>query len=307
MTTLFRPSAFEVAASADQTSEFPIFGADDVQISDEKITANFSGDQAAGVLLDHQESISGNLELIFTKDSDREFLFRGDVSRNIDLDLSIHAQENSEVHCVILLSNPAESTGKINISVQSEKNAKCYLTLVHLTAGEFSSEILCENIGEHAESHITVLEVGSQQAKSQFQIESRCNADHSQGNIRTFTALFDQAFCQMQGMPNVMSGKYGCENHLDQQSLLLSDKTRMYSVPLLAIANNQVKASHKSSITRLMPEDLFYFSTRGVQKPEAEQLLLDGFIEKTLHHIPEAEMQSCVTDAIHHFLSRDEH
>lgn len=46
----------------------------------------------------------------------------------------------------------------------------------------------------------------------------------------------------------------------------------------MEIKNNEVKASHSASVGRIDEEQLFYLESRGVEKHDAEKLIIKGFL-----------------------------
>ncbi len=61
------------------------------------------------------------------------------------------------------------------------------------------------------------------------------------------------------------------------KNLLLSKKAQAHSQPQLEIFADDVKCSHGSTTGQLSPEELFYFSARGIPQDKARTLLAHGF------------------------------
>jgi len=59
--------------------------------------------------------------------------------------------------------------------------------------------------------------------------------------------------------------------------LLMSENGKGNSKPALLIKNNDTKSKHSSSISSLDPEQIFYLRSRGLNKEEATDLILNGF------------------------------
>ena len=60
--------------------------------------------------------------------------------------------------------------------------------------------------------------------------------------------------------------------------LMLDNKSSAVAEPELEIKNNEVKASHSASVGRIDEEQLFYLESRGVEKHDAEKLIIKGFL-----------------------------
>lgn len=71
-------------------------------------------------------------------------------------------------------------------------------------------------------------------------------------------------------------------------SLLLSDRARNSSLPILEINNNEVDTEHAATSTQLSEEKLFYMNSRGITDRDAVKLVVNGFYDPVLKHMPDA-------------------
>lgn len=72
------------------------------------------------------------------------------------------------------------------------------------------------------------------------------------------------------------------KSFLKEQSLVMGQAVFNRSRPILEIFNNQVKASHSASSSRLNESDLFYLMSRGLARSEAEKILEQAFFDRLL-------------------------
>ena len=86
------------------------------------------------------------------------------------------------------------------------------------------------------------------------------------------------------------------KSFLKEQSLILGKATYNRSRPILEIFNNQVKASHSASSSRLDEADLFYLMSRGFKKVEAEKILEEAFFNKVLDSIKVETARKLIKD-----------
>jgi Fe-S cluster assembly scaffold protein SufB len=61
------------------------------------------------------------------------------------------------------------------------------------------------------------------------------------------------------------------------RSILLTDKSRAWSVPSLEIVADDVKCSHGTTVSDLSEEELFYLTSRGIGRTTARKLLMYAF------------------------------
>jgi Fe-S cluster assembly protein SufD len=89
------------------------------------------------------------------------------------------------------------------------------------------------------------------------------------------------------------------ESFLDDNVLVLGEGTKNQADPILEIKNNDVKASHGSTTGRINEEEIFYLRARGLSKPEAENLIVEGFFEKLLNQIEDESIREEIFQKIH--------
>ncbi|OGD84094.1 hypothetical protein A2572_03120 [Candidatus Collierbacteria bacterium RIFOXYD1_FULL_40_9] len=83
---------------------------------------------------------------------------------------------------------------------------------------------------------------------------------------------------KVKGTVRIDKGATGSDSFLAMKLLMLDDISMAVAEPELEIENNEVKASHSASVGRIDEEQLFYLESRGVEKKQAEKLIISGFL-----------------------------
>jgi Fe-S cluster assembly protein SufD len=128
--------------------------------------------------------------------------------------------------------------------------------------------------------------------------------DHRVGNTRS-DLLFKGALSGV--ARTVYAGLIRIEKHAARsdayqanRNLVLSDKAKATSIPMLEIDNNDVRCTHGATVGPVDPEQLFYLRSRGISEATAKRMLIQGFFGDVLDRIPfeharrlvEAELES---------------
>ncbi|GHO86591.1 Fe-S cluster assembly protein SufD [Dictyobacter formicarum] len=98
--------------------------------------------------------------------------------------------------------------------------------------------------------------------------------------------LTDSSRVEFDGMIRVRPKAQQTASFLSAHGLLLSKKARGEFIPGLEIAANEVSASHGATSGQIDEEQLFYLMVRGISRPEAERIIVQGFFEPVLQRIP---------------------
>jgi len=69
-------------------------------------------------------------------------------------------------------------------------------------------------------------------------------------------------------------------------ALLIDEKSRSDTYPTMKIKNSDTQVQHEATVEKLGQEKIFYLSSRGIDKNQAEGLLVNGFIEPVVKEIP---------------------
>lgn len=75
-------------------------------------------------------------------------------------------------------------------------------------------------------------------------------------------------------------------------NLLLSNEAEAYSKPQLEIYAEEVKCKHGATIGQINEEALFYLRSRGLNKQQAIEVLLQGFAGEIIQSIPHPGIKS---------------
>ncbi|GAC1436351.1 MAG: Fe-S cluster assembly protein SufB [Ktedonobacteraceae bacterium] len=121
-----------------------------------------------------------------------------------------------------------------------------------------------------------------------FAISSLSNHDALSTNAETLVkgVLTDESRVEFDGMIRIQPKAQQTASFLSAHALLLSKKSRAELIPGLEIAANEVSASHGATSGQIDEEQLFYLMVRGIARPEAERIIVQGFFEPVLQRIP---------------------
>jgi Fe-S cluster assembly protein SufD len=108
-------------------------------------------------------------------------------------------------------------------------------------------------------------------------------------------ALRDVAKSVYVGVVRVESDARGSSSNQANRNLLLSEKAKATSEPILEILNNDIlRCSHGATVGPVDAEHLFYLESRGIPRPVAERMLVQGFLGEVLDKLPVPQVRDVV-------------
>jgi len=135
-------------------------------------------------------------------------------------------------------------------------------------------------------------------------LEHRLLVDHAERNCRsrvTYKGALQGAGAHAVWIGDVLirAGATGTDTYEYNRNLVLTDGTRVDSVPNLEILTGEVVgAGHASASGRLEDHHLFYLMTRGIPRDEARRLVIRGFFGELISQIEVPELRERITAAV---------
>jgi Fe-S cluster assembly protein SufD len=96
----------------------------------------------------------------------------------------------------------------------------------------------------------------------------------------------DTARTVWQGMIKALPKMQKIDGFQACRNLVLSEDARMDGIPGLEIEADDVRCTHAATFGTLEEQPVFYLMSRGIPRPEAELMVIDGFFDELLQRIP---------------------
>jgi Fe-S cluster assembly protein SufD len=155
-------------------------------------------------------------------------------------------------------------------------------------------------VGRGAESNMFGLAIGG--GRQHF--DHHTVHDHQSGtthsDLHFKVALRGRAHSTYTGLIRIEDKAPFCEAYQENRNLLLSSGARAESIPELEILNNEVRCTHGATVGKVNPEEIFYLEARGIDPADAVRLIVTGFVEPILAHIPDAARDRIHREVLHH-------
>lgn len=114
-----------------------------------------------------------------------------------------------------------------------------------------------------------------------FDISANINHEKpsTEGKIIEKSILKNKSKSLFKGMIRIKEKAVKSKSFLSGRSILLDKDAKSDSIPGLEIFTNDVKATHSASVAQIDEEQIFYLGTRCLSRPEAERIIVEGFLE----------------------------
>ncbi|HEX7018330.1 MAG TPA: SufD family Fe-S cluster assembly protein, partial [Patescibacteria group bacterium] len=130
-----------------------------------------------------------------------------------------------------------------------------------------------------AELEITGAFEANNQDQVQVEVIIHHQAPHTRANTTLKGVARDKAHIKFTGRIIIDEECGDTNSFLTERILLLSDQAKAEAIPDLEIKTDDVKCSHAASISRIPEEHIFYLMSRGINRIQAEKMIVDGFLK----------------------------
>lgn len=118
-------------------------------------------------------------------------------------------------------------------------------------------------------------------------------------------ALIDESRSVWQGNIYVAPGAVKTDGYQANRNLVLSRKARADSIPGLEILADDVRCTHGATVGKIDETQMFYLLSRGIPRPDAERLIVEGFFDPVMQRIPFEGVRQRFQQAILHKMDKN--
>ncbi|MCU0480233.1 MAG: Fe-S cluster assembly protein SufD [Anaerolineae bacterium] len=124
------------------------------------------------------------------------------------------------------------------------------------------------------------------------------NAPRTTSDLLFKGAAKDNARTVWQGMIKSLPDMQKIDGYQVCRNLMLNNTVRMDAIPGLEIEADDVKCSHAATFGTLEEHILFYLMSRGIERRQAQLMVIDGFFDELLQRVPFERVRERLKEAI---------
>ncbi len=124
------------------------------------------------------------------------------------------------------------------------------------------------------------------------------NAADTTSDLLYKGALKDDSRSVWQGMIKALPGSQRIDGFQANRNLMLDKTARADSIPGLEIQADDVRCTHASTVGKLDEEEIFYLMSRGIRRPDAIRMVIQGFFDPVMQRIPFEGVRTRIFDRI---------
>jgi FeS assembly protein SufD len=215
---------------------------------------------------------------------------------NSNLEIIIQATSSHEINLINSLYAKLEKDSSLSIHTVS-------------TGGVFSrSRMDIDLVGNGSNFNIDGVYFGENKQVHDNRVFVNHLGQNTTSNMQTKGVLGDESTSIFTGTIHIAEGATKTESHQENRNILLSEKASAQSVPNMEILCDDVICGHGSSVGPIDENLYHYVMSRGINKENAEKLLIKGFFNEVINkdswQIINSEVASQLTTKYQNVLKR---
>jgi Fe-S cluster assembly protein SufD len=116
----------------------------------------------------------------------------------------------------------------------------------------------------------------------------------SGGDVHWRGAATGESRVSFEGLIQINPGSQQTHTYLQIHSMMLSPKARIDAIPSVLVSADDVSASHGGTVGELDENVIFYMQSRGLDRPAAVRVIVEGFFEPLLAELADEPLQELI-------------
>lgn len=111
-------------------------------------------------------------------------------------------------------------------------------------------------------------------------------APYTTSTVNTKSISKDGGHAFYRGLLKVATNAHHCKSTVSCESLMLDNKSKSDTLPIIVLNNDNIDVGHEAKIGRISDEAIFYLMSRGISEEEAKAMIVRGFVEPITKALP---------------------
>lgn len=206
----------------------------------------------------------------------------------------IYAQAGAKVRIYMVQILDEACVSLNDIGGICEEGAQVEIMRLELGAGKAYAGGLMDLRGGHSSFQARIGYSGGQGQHLDMSYTARHRGKKTESLIDAAGVLADDAFKLFRSTIDFISGSSGSKGEEKEDVLLLGGDVINQTIPLILCGEDDVEGNHGATIGKLDERMMFYLSSRGISKEDAEQMMARARIDALCEQIPVREIREQV-------------
>ena len=220
-----------------------------------------------------------------------------EVSTDIESEVEIIEVEAGQSRKISQVNLSKEYVAK-KLKIKVGKDSRLELTIVDISEADSLSEIVVDLDGDNSAVDLKAAYFGNGKRKLDLNYIIHQRGKQTEATMDVKGALSGSCDKIFRGTLDFVKGSKGSVGREREEVIVLSETVRNRSVPLMLSGEDEVDGHHAVSVGRIDSDKLFYLMSRGLDKIEAEKLIVEAAFNPVLERLDNTELVNEISKII---------
>lgn len=223
--------------------------------------------------------------------------FRG-TSSLLNFKLTVNSKENINSNISVVNLTTSDSTSLIAMENSVNTNSNIVTNYVDLRGKLRISNYYSDLNKEKSSSAFNTIYIGNNDERLDMNYYVKNNNKKTISNMLFQGALLDNSYKSLKGTIDFIKGSSKSKGEENENCILLSDKCKSRSLPMLLCHEEDVMGAHGMSSGKIDVEKIFYLMSKGISEEEAKKLIIKSNFKIVLDNILDDSIKTEIEEII---------
>lgn len=224
------------------------------------------------------------------------------TDKNLLVDTKINIEKEARVKLVQLNLTGKGSTVYSKVDADIKEDGKFEFVQLFLGQGDQYLDCKADLNGDRSFVKADMAYIGQDSQRIDVNFVANQFGKNTESEINTDGALKDAATKIFRGTIDFKQGSSDSVGNEMEKVLLLGDDVVNKTIPIILCAEENVVGNHGATIGDLDADTLFYFESRGINREEAQNIMLSANVEHVASLVNDDEFESIVKERLEEVL-----
>ena len=185
----------------------------------------------------------------------------------------------------------------ISDHITENKNATVSSFILDLGSSITDRFLAAELIGEGGSANITGVYNPKNGQRFYYDTQQNHNASYTKSDLLFKGVLEKNAYSSWKGNILISQNTRGTNGYQSNDNLMIGSFSKAESIPGLEIMTDDVRCSHGVTMSNIDKNQMFYLQSRGINKEDAEKLIVDGFLSSAVKRMADKGFEELILNS----------
>ena len=213
---------------------------------------------------------------------------------NVEGDISFDIKDSGYLKLAIVGSSSHKAS--IKGSVGDNAVLEVYYADFSGIDNEVTTDINLDGVNSSVIWHLAAL--SKNKAKKKFEVSVNHNNLGTKSQIDNYGVCREGAKLNFSGIVHILNGSHQSVAHQNAKIIIFDDDTDAVAKPILKIDDNDIEASHASTVGKISDDELFYMMSRGISMEQARELITYGYLRPIVNGFDDEEIAKDLSNQV---------